>query len=160
MPSLKIRLDRLSLQIIYFSFIRPILEYGDLIWGNLSQGLKDQLVKAQNKAAQIGSGCTKLVAIADLYWEVGWESLSQRRCKHKLFLFYKMVNGLAPTYLYHLVPTTVGNFSAYNLRRPNNLRTIACRTSLYSNSFLPAVINEWNNLPDEIKNAESLSSFK
>ena len=71
-----------------------------------------------------------------------------------------MLNGLAPNYLNHLVPTTVGNFSAYNLRRPNNLRTIACRTSLYSSSFLPAVINEWNNLPDEIKNAESLSSFK
>ena len=47
MRSLKIRLDRLSLQIIYFSFIRLILEYGDVIWGNLSQGLKDQLDKAR-----------------------------------------------------------------------------------------------------------------
>ena len=28
---LKIRIDRLSLQTIYFSFIRPILEYGDVI---------------------------------------------------------------------------------------------------------------------------------
>ena len=31
MRFLKTRLDRLSLQIIYFSFIRPILEYGDVI---------------------------------------------------------------------------------------------------------------------------------
>ena len=37
--------DRLSRQIIYFSFIRPILEYGDVIWDNLSQGLKGQPVK-------------------------------------------------------------------------------------------------------------------
>ena len=146
---LKIRLDRLSLQIIYFSFIRPILEYADVIWDNVSQGLKDQLDKVQNQAARIVTGCTKLVAIDDLYREVGWETLSQRRRKHKLFLFYKIVNGLAPNYLNQLVPTTVGNFSAYNLRRRNKLRTIACRTSLYSNYFLPAVINEWNNLPDE-----------
>ena len=26
--------------------------------------------------------------------------------------------------------------------------------------FLPAVINDWNYLPDEIRNAESLSAFK
>ena len=35
---LKTPLDRFSLQIIYFSFIRPMLEYDDF-----SQGLKDQL---------------------------------------------------------------------------------------------------------------------
>ena len=157
---LKTRLDRLSLQIIYFSFIRPILEYGDVIWDNFPQGLKDQLDKAQNEAARIVTGCTKLVAIADLYQESGWETLSQRRRKHKLILFYKMVNGLAPNYLNILVPPTIGNSSSYNLRRPNNLRNIACRTRLYSSSFLPAVINDWNSLPDEIKNAESLSAFK
>ena len=160
MRFLKTRLDRLSLQIIYFSFIRPILEYGDVIWDNLSQGLKDQLDKVQNEAARIVTGCTKLVSIVDLYREAGWETLGQRRRKHKLIIFYKMIYGLAPNYLNNLIPPTVGSSSTYNLRRPNNLRTIACRTSLYSNSFLPAVINDWNYLPDEIRNAESLSSFK
>ena len=58
MRLLKTRLDRLSLQIMYFSFIRPILEYGDIIWDNLSQGLKDQLDKVQNEAARIVTGCT------------------------------------------------------------------------------------------------------
>ena len=37
MRRLKLRLDRTSLQTIYFSFIRPILEYADVIWMNLSQ---------------------------------------------------------------------------------------------------------------------------
>ena len=52
---LKKRLDRLSLQTIYFPFIRPILEYVDVIWDNLLQGLKDQLDKVQNEAARIHS---------------------------------------------------------------------------------------------------------
>ena len=77
MRLLKTRLDRLSLQIIYFSFIRPILEYGDVIWDNLSQELKSQLDKVQNEAARIVTGCTKLVSIVDLYHESGWETLSQ-----------------------------------------------------------------------------------
>ena len=71
-----------------------------------------------------------------------------------------MVNGLSPNYLNILVPQTIGNLTTYNLRRSNNLRTIACRTSLYNNSFLPSIINDWNSLRDEIKNAESLKFFK
>ena len=160
MRHLKTRLDRLSLQIMYFSFIRPILEYGDVIWDNVSQGLKDQLDKVQNEAARIVTGCTKLVSIIDLYQESGWETLCHRRRKHKLILFYKMVNGLTPNYLNTLVPSTVGNSCSYNLRRPNNLRNITCRTSLYSASFLPSVINDWNSLADDTKNAESLTAFK
>ena len=34
MRKLKFQLDRKSLQIIYFSFIRPLLEYGDVVWSN------------------------------------------------------------------------------------------------------------------------------
>ena len=63
MRLLKARLDRLSLQIIYFSFIRPILEYGDVIWDNLSQELECQLDKVENEAARIVTDCTKLVSI-------------------------------------------------------------------------------------------------
>ena len=160
MRFLKTSLDRLSLQIIYFSFVRPILEYGDATWDNLSQELKSQLDKVQNEAARIVTGCTKLVSVVDLYHESGWETLSQRRRKHKLILFYKMVNGLIPNYLNSLVPPTIGDTCSYNLRNTNNLRNIACRTCLYSSSFLPTVINDWNSLPDDIKNAESLLSFK
>ena len=33
MRKLKCQLDRKSLQAIYFSFIRPLLEYADVVWG-------------------------------------------------------------------------------------------------------------------------------
>ena len=36
---------------------------------------------------------------------------TSRREKHKLVLFYKMINSLAPQYLSSLVPPTVGNIS-------------------------------------------------
>ena len=126
----------------------------------MSQELKGQLVKVQNEPTRIVTGCTTLVSIVDLYHESGWETLSQRRRKHKLILFYKMVNGLTPFYLNSLVPPTIEDSCSYNLRNPNNLRNIAYRTCLYSSSFLPTVINDWNSLPDDNKNAESLSSFK
>ena len=94
MRKLKFVLDRKSLQTIYFTFVRPILEYSDIIWDNCTQYEKDELDKIQLEAARIVSGTTKLVSPASLYMELGWESLSSRRRKHKLVMFYKMINGL------------------------------------------------------------------
>ena len=71
-----------------------------------------------------------------------------------------MADRLTPNYLNTLVPSTVGNSCTCKLRRPNNLRNITCRTNLYSASFLPSVVNDWNSLGDDTKNAESLSAFE
>ena len=90
---------------------------------------KDELGRIQNKAARIVTGCTKLVSIVDLNKESGWESLSERRRKHRLILFYKMVNRVAPDYSSSLVPAT--NRPVYNLRNTQNFQSIACRTNLY-----------------------------
>ena len=92
--------------------------------------------------------------------ETGWESLRDRRYKHKMCQFYKMINDLTPTYLTSLVPSTVENTSAYNLRDSQNIRPLLTRTQLYYKSFLPSCIREWNEIPLNIRNSTSLSSFK
>ncbi|MCG8079340.1 MAG: hypothetical protein JAY75_24360, partial [Candidatus Thiodiazotropha taylori] len=79
MRKLKFKLDRKSLETIYLTFIRPLLEYGDILWDNCSQYEKDELDKIQNEAARIATGATKLVSIKDLYNEIQWESLDDRR---------------------------------------------------------------------------------
>ena len=43
MRKLKFKLDRKSLETIYLAFLRPILEYADVIWDNCSQYEKDEL---------------------------------------------------------------------------------------------------------------------
>ena len=100
----KFQLDRRSLQIIYLSFVRPLLEYADVVWDNCFQYEVNELEKIQNEAARIVTGSTKLVSINNLLKETGWESLSTRRKEHKLTLFYKMNDGLCPNYLISLVP--------------------------------------------------------
>ena len=61
MRKLKFKLDRKSFQIIYFTFIRPILEYADVVWNNCTQYEVNELEKIQNEAARIVTGATKLV---------------------------------------------------------------------------------------------------
>ena len=144
---------------IYTSFIRPILEYSDIVWDNITQYEVIALQKIQNEAARIVTGATKLVSIDILNREIGWESLQDRRSKHKLCMFYKMKNNLTPTYLFSLVPETfVGTI--YNLRDAQNVRPILTRTQLYYRSFLPSSIRDWNELPVEVRNSTSLASFK
>ena len=79
MRKLKFKLDRRSLQTIYFSFIRPLLEYADIVWDNCTQYEVNDLEKIQNEAARIVSGTTRLVSINSLSLETGLQSLSSRR---------------------------------------------------------------------------------
>ena len=106
------------------------------------------------------TGCTKLASFDDLAKEAGWESLQDRRIKHKLILYFKMVKGLSPHSLSSLVPQSVGSITPYSLCGSQNHQIPQCRTELYKKSFLPAVIEEWNELPIEIRNEDSLSCFK
>ena len=154
MRKLKFRLDRKSLETIYIAFIRPLIEYGDVIWDNCTLYEKQELDKIQNEAARIATGATRLVSIASLYKEIGWDSLEKRRADHKLTLFYKMSHNLTPLYLSSLVPQSVSNISRYSLRNSNDLQTIDARTTLYYNSFLPSTVRAWNNVHDEAKQSD------
>ena len=130
MRTLKHRLDRISLQTIYFSFIHPIIEYADVVWDNCPQYLKEQIDKIQIESARIVTGCIKLASLDDLAKEAGWESLQDRRLKHKLILYFKMVKGLSPNSLSSLVPQSVGSITPYSLRGSQNHRIPQCRTEL------------------------------
>ena len=96
---LKFQIDRKLLEIIYTSFMRTILEYGNEIRDNCTQYEKDELEKIQTEAARIATGTTKFVSIENLYSENGWDTLEARRkTKQKLTLFYRMVHSLSPNY--------------------------------------------------------------
>ena len=89
---------------------------------------------------------------------MGWETLESRRKKHRLILFYKMVNNLTPEYLSSLIPLQQHTVNTrFNLR---NIRTISFHTHAYNSSFLPSSIRDWNALPEYIQSSESLSIFK
>jgi hypothetical protein len=88
---------------MYFSFIRPILQYGDVVWDMQTRYFINKIEYVQSEAARIVTGGTKLTSIQKLYEETGWEKLLERREKHKLILLYKIVNNQAPGYLKKIV---------------------------------------------------------
>ena len=71
-----------------------------------------------------------------------------------------MINNISPSYHSDLVPQSVNTSSHYNLRNANDLESVTSRTNQYYNSFLPSVVREWNDLTSEVRQSDSLHSFK
>ena len=87
-----------------------------------------------------------------------WESLQERRNKHKLIILYKIINGLTPQYLQDTLPQLVQETTRYDLRNFNDIRNPGANINLFFNSFLPSSIRSWNYLPEDIKNSPTVSS--
>ena len=71
-------------------FIRPLLEYADVVWDNINDAIKHNLESVQNEAARIVTGATKYCNIQKLLFELKWETLTERRKKHCLIMLYKI----------------------------------------------------------------------
>ena len=153
-------LDRFTLEKLYMAFIRPLLEYADVVWDNNNQTLINKLENVQLDAARIITGGTKLTSIQKLYEETRWESLATRRKNHKLVLFYKMFNKTTPQYLSNLVPDTITRRHEHNTRQANNLSNVFTRTNLYSDYFLSSTVRSWNELDLNIRSSKSIAIFK
>ena len=83
------------------SFIRPHLEYGDILYDKPdNESFQNKIEKVQYKACLAITGAIQGTSREKLYEELGLHSLVERRRRNKLIFFYKIVNGLLPDYLY------------------------------------------------------------
>ena len=88
MQSLKFKLNCKTLNQLYFSYLRPLVEYASVVWDGCTMYEKGQLVQFQYEAARIVTGLTRSVSIDNLMSEIGWLSLSDRRQFRKLVSMY------------------------------------------------------------------------
>ena len=119
----------------YKLYIRPHLDYGEIIFHNQGVDMMNLIAQVQYKAALIVIGCWKGRSRDKLYGELGWELLSDRRWLRRLSLFCKISNGYTPSYLTDHMPNR--KETHYNLRREVELETPIIRTIRYENSFFP-----------------------
>ena len=162
MKGLKFKLDRRSLETMYMAFVRPILEYCDILWDTPGETnhLLDELDTIQNNAARIVSGATAKCTTASLNVELKWKPLNKRRLEHRLAMFYKVTNNLAPQYMVDLLPGRVQQRTNYGLRNRDQLDVPRTRILAHSKSFFPATTREWNNTDQNTKMAPSYNAFK
>ena len=149
--------SRKVLDLSYKLYVRPHLDYGDIIYHNQRSDLMNLIEQVQYKAALIVSGCWQGTNRTKLYEELGWESLSDRRWQRRLSTFYKISNNMTPSYLRdHILPS----FDRLTSTRSNSLRAPLARTDRFSNSFFPYCITNWNLLDVSLSSTPSYHIFK
>ena len=115
-------LPRAPLIIIYKSFIRPHLDYGDMIYDqSFNMSFQQKMESIQYNAALAITGAIRGSSREKLYQELRLETLQQRRWYRKLCCFYKILKSQSPKYLYSIIPTL--NMT-YRTRQCNKISTI------------------------------------
>ena len=141
-------LPRNSLLTIYKSFIRPHLDYCDIIYDQPNnESFCTKIERIQYNAALAITGAIKGTSQTKLYKELGLESLKFRRWFRRLCTLFKVKTSGKPEYLLNLIPT--GQHS-YNTQSLDKIETYYCRTDTFKNSFFPYTIVEWNKLDFDI----------
>ena len=89
-----------SLLTINKSFVRPHLDYADMIYDKLYNAIfESKLERVQYNACLAITSAIGGTNRDSIYAELGLESLSARRWYRELLIFYKIVHSLSPAYL-------------------------------------------------------------
>ena len=141
----------------YISLIRPILEYGCVVWDPYLQKDVDKLEKIQKRAARFAMndyGHTS--SVTSMLKELNWNPLSIRRKNHRLIFMHKIIfeNISAPP-----------DFITFNNRpqrhkNPYVMKLPSSETNIHKFSFLPRTIADWNSLPNLIAMSTTTEQFK
>ena len=130
------------LHLIYKALIQPHFDYCSIVWGNCGIKLADKLQKWTLTFSNYDTGATQL------FERLNWENLSTRH------------NNLAPEYLGSKF-TSRSMTTPYTFRDSENKLAIPFPCTNYlRNSFSYSGAVLWNTLPQNLRQAESLSNFK
>ncbi len=153
-------IPRTCSETIYKSFIRPVIEYGDVIFDNSPASSINVLERLQREAALCCTGAYRCTPHTSLLRELGWEPLCERRKQHRLSIMYNIQHDHTPGYLRDLCPPLTANRTQYDLRNQTEVTNFRVRTTSFQSSFFPSTVTDWNRLPISIKNSCSVKSFK
>ena len=148
-------LDAKSFRLLYTALVRPHLDYADCIWSPHLKTDIDQLEKAQRRA-------TKLVPeFKDMSYQQRLEalnlpSLHYRRRRMDMIQTFRILKGIDNLRAKDFFTISDKPTRGHNLK----LVKQASRTNLRKFSFSNRVFEDWNQLPQEVVDCETVMTFK
>lgn len=146
-------------KIIYYSIIAPNFNYCSTIYILCTKEQIMSLQKQQNRAMRIIIKCDFLTPREGMLNTLGWISVSQSIKLNCLIMVYKIINNLVPQYLKQNI-TYNRDIHNYNTRNINNFRLPKIITENSKKNIYYAGLKLYNDLPNEIKEAQTLKEFK
>ena len=155
-------LPKQSLLTLYRSMIEPYFRYCNIVWGQCNETLLDRLQTLQNRAARVIANISYEAADHNsLLCDYGWLNV-RNLIRLDLGVFMnKTQKGLAPDVFYDLYHS-VTELHSYNTRSADNGNLQIPLTNLRAGEKAISVSGAriWNNIPNRVKQAQSLDVFK
>ena len=155
-------LSRQSAISLIHAFITSKLDYcNSLLYGPPTIHI-NKLQRVQNAPARLVTNTPRICHITPILEDLHWLPIKYRIQFKIVLLTFKCLYGLAPQYLVDLI--AVAPQSRYNLRSRNATLLVSanarCLPTLGDRAFQSAAPKLWNSLPAEIRNTQTLTSFK
>ena len=142
-----------SLMTIYNAFLRPLIDYGNIIYDQpQNESFCEKQKSVQYKAALAITGAIQSTSRDKIFQELGLESLKSRRWYKHLRCMFKIMKEEAPNYLINLFLKCETNTRTRN----NSIPTFNRRTDCFKYSFFSSTLNDFFNLDPNIRNSESI----
>ena len=148
---------------IYKSFILPSFDYADTIWNGCSKFLEHKLQTLQNRAARIIEQDFDFINTRglELIRKLNLQNTVQRREYRICTLMYKCVNSHVPYYLSdQIVMTRDIHDRCTRHANTKNIYIKQAKSDCLRRGFFIRGASLWNKLPDNMKESESLNTFK
>ena len=110
------KFNRITLTQLYKSYIRPIIEYSDIVWCNCNMGEMNDIEEVNRRAMRIICGAKKGTSHEYLYRETGLERMCDRRKNHVIIMFRHILNTTRRGQLNKSYVENVRNRNPYGVR--------------------------------------------
>lgn len=144
------------------SLLLPLLDYGDIAFLDLSEQLLDKLERLQNVCIRFIFGLRKYDHVSSFRARLKWLPIRHRRNLHILSLLFNVLfRPQSPNYLSEKFSYLAAG-SGNRLRSSSNLTLAfpASKSKSYSKSFSSHAVRLWNRLPNDIRQSQSVASFR
>ena len=159
LSAFKYSMSRYALFRCYLSFVRPLLEYADIIFDNCFKQEKLIIENLQYAALRLVTGAKKGTSRKLLLKDCGLCTMQNRRTFHKLLKFFSIINHQGPSYLENCLPNLSGGEHRVTISKTSkHFRLFYCTSEQFRLSFLPSSLSLWNKLPANIRSCTVLSS--
>ena len=115
--------------------------------------------KIENQALRTILKCNRYTSIKYMLEQTELLSVRQTIFTNTMIVIYKIKHGLWPHHLLEDI-TFVQDIHNYETRNRGNFYVDTVNTSYGQNNLFHKGLIEYNQLPDDIKNSETLLSFK
>ena len=156
--------DKVTFFDLYKTYVRPHLEYAVQAWSPWNIGDKELLESVQKRAVGMISnlrGRTYQERLAEL----GETTLETRRQRGDMIQTYRILSGKDKV-SYSTWFTLAEQAPAIDIVRTRsetgyrNIKKIEAKGEVRRNSFAPRVVDPWNSLPNKVKEAPTVNTFK